>query len=154
MSNVIEFKKRPAPVESSDPCKAASYNLAELLDYEYTDTDIVDENGQLYAATPESHYQSIAYFDAFGFDYEKYSTRPFVLWHAFCGELAGCAKMCLIHNDTWNIVKRRRPADEIAYIEAVAAQDRESIMKYRHVGEDYYRQALARFIAERQSEGE
>lgn len=158
MSNVIEFKKRPAPKRAPTPaaapseelCKASTYSLVELLDFEYTDTDIIDENGQIYTATPESHWRMMAYFDAFGFDYEKYSREPgpFVLWHALGSELAGYAKMCLIYRQTWEIVKRRHPADVIAYVEAVAAQDRDGIMKYRHVGEEAYKTALAKHEAE------
>ncbi|MFG7161966.1 hypothetical protein ACGYU5_15320 [Burkholderia pseudomallei] len=152
MSNVIQFKRRAAPLAAptSDPLKASAYNLSDLLDFEYTDTDIIDENGQIYTATPETQLAMIAYFDAFGFDYEKYCKEPgpFVLWHALGSELAGYAKMCLIYRQTWEIVKRRHPADVIAYVEAVAAQDRESIMKYRHVGEEAYQQALAKQEAE------
>lgn len=79
MSNVIEFTKRPTRVSAPTPaaapseelCKASTYSLVELLDFEYTDTDIIDENGQIYTATPESHWRMMAYFDAFGFDYEN-----------------------------------------------------------------------------------
>jgi hypothetical protein len=105
------------------------------MDFEYTDTDIVDENGEGYLATPEAHERFWEYCATFGFDLAEFPTpvERFALWHALCGELAGYVKMSLMHSETYQIVSRRRSDEWRAYVSAVATGDREKAKALRHL---------------------
>jgi hypothetical protein len=151
MSNVFEFKKRPQPAEAAldpslDPCKASSYSLTELLEFQYTDKGYIDEWQYEYTETPETHMRMVAYLDAFGFDYVIYRVypQPFMLCETLGAEFSGDALMSLQHGSTWNLLRNRRGADHAAYVEAVARQDRDAIKRYRHVAEAKFQQEMAK----------
>jgi hypothetical protein len=104
------------------------------MDFEYTDTDIVDENGEGFLATPEAHERFLEYCATFGFDASEYPLpdERFALWHALGDELAGYVKLYHVHAETYRIVSRRRSEAWRQYVEAVATGDRESARVLRH----------------------
>jgi hypothetical protein len=109
--------------------------ISSLMDFEYTDTDIVDENGEGYLATPEAHERFWEYCATFGFDLAEFPTpdERFALWHALGDELAGYVKMYLIYSDTYHIVSRRRSESWQEYVAAVATGNRERAKELRHL---------------------
>jgi hypothetical protein len=109
-------------------------NLVSLMDFEYTDTGFVDENGEGYQATPEAQLTFWEYCAAFGFDARQYPSpdERFALWHALGRELAGYVKLYHVHFETYAIVSRRRSETWREYVEAVATGNRERAKTLRY----------------------
>jgi hypothetical protein len=101
-------------------------SLLALLDFEYSDTDLVDQHGNGYLGTPEEQERFQAYCAAFGFDIADFPTPDelFGLWRALAGDLASFVQLYLEHPDTFEILTRRRSEMWTLYVKAVATGDR------------------------------
>jgi hypothetical protein len=99
--------------------------LLALMDFEYSDTDLVDQHGNGYLGTPEEQEQFQAYCAAFGFDVADFHTPDelFGLWRSLAGDLASFVQLYIEHPDTFDILTRRRPENWTEYVRAVATGD-------------------------------
>ncbi|MCL4670383.1 hypothetical protein [Burkholderia pseudomallei] len=141
MSNVIEFKKKPEPEAPVEPVEIGPehyttehYRLSDLVRYEFSGDTWVDRDGYSYQNTLEQHAQLVAFFAAFGLKYEDYAHTAGLAWTTL-QEFAVEVHMRLENEGMWNLLRNKLDAERWAYIEAVAAQDKVSIRRYRHVAE-------------------
>lgn len=141
MSNVIEFKKKLEAVTAKaveigpEHYTPEHYQLSELLRYEYSPETWADRDGYSYQNTLEQHAQLVAFFAALGFQYGDHAHSAFRAWRTLHEEFVSHVYMCLEHAGTWSLVRNRLDGDTIAYVEAVARQDKPAIRRYRHVAQ-------------------
>ncbi|CAJ7236194.1 Uncharacterised protein [Burkholderia pseudomallei] len=141
MSNVIEFKKKPEVVPAQsveigpEHYTPEHYRLSDLIRYEYSDRSWADRDGYAYQHTLEQHAQLVAFFAAFGLQYDDYAHSAVRAWLALVEGFVPHVLMCLEHAGTWNLVRNGQDAERIGYIEAVARQDKSAIQRYRHVAQ-------------------
>ncbi|MDA0576329.1 hypothetical protein [Burkholderia gladioli] len=141
MTNVIEFKKKPepAPVEpveiGPEHYTPEHYRLADLVRYEYSPETWADRDGYAYQNTLEQHAQLVAFFAAFSFRYDDYAHSAFLAWQTLQDEFASHVHMRLENAGTWYVVRNKLDSDLVAYVEAVALQDKDAIQRYRHVAQ-------------------
>ncbi|MFG7161967.1 hypothetical protein ACGYU5_15325 [Burkholderia pseudomallei] len=153
MSNVIEFKRPErrrvpsAPFTPPQATRRERLELDELLRFRFSDTALETDDGIGYLDTPEAHERFREFCAAFGFDIEEYPSvdEKFALWHALADELIGHVLLCLRHPETFELVKVVRPPEWAHYLRAVAEQDHENVLKYRHVAEPHYARAVAEY---------
>lgn len=142
MSNIIEFKKKPEAAPELTPVEIGPehytpehYRISDLMRYEFLESTWSDRDGYSYQNTLEQHAHLVAFFAAFGFKYDDHAHSAFRAWAALRDKFVPHVVMCLEHSSTWNLVRNGLDAECIAYVEAVARQDKKVIEQYRSVAQ-------------------